>query len=295
VIANLQTPTKAPLILGSDGNLYGTTPNGGAFNAGTVFQLATAGGTPNILHSFDNSTNGTVNGYKPIGPVMFAGNGRIYGTTSIGGQHGQGVVYELTLAGAYTVVHSFQDNSQVTEGTNSTAGLLQGSNNFLYGVTSAGGGSGFGTLFKVDTAGTSFTVLHNFDKASGGTPFSTPTLHTSGKIYGLTHIGGAQNPTYGVLYSLDDGLLPNVSIVGAPFGKAGDLVEILGQGFYNATGVKFGSGLATWYKILSDTYMFAQVPATGTTGTVTVLEPGNNLISQQNFRVVRPLCRFLCL
>ena len=295
VIANLQTTTKAPLVLGPDGNLYGTTPNGGAFNAGTVFQLAAAGGTPNILHSFDNSTNGAFNGYKPIGPVMFAGNGRLYGTTSVGGQHGQGVVYELTSAGAYTVVHSFQDNSQVMEGTNATAGLLQGSNDLLYGVMSAGGSSGFGTLFKVNTTGTIFTVLHNFDKTSGGTPFSTPTLHTNGKIYGLTHTGGAQNPTYGVLYSLDDGLNPNVSIVGAPFGKAGDVVEILGQGFNSATGVKFGSGLATWYKIFSDTYMIAEVPAVGTTGNVTVLEPGGNLISQQNFKVIRPICRFLCL
>jgi uncharacterized repeat protein (TIGR03803 family) len=295
VIANLPSATQAPLVLGSDGNLYGTTPYGGAYNGGTVFQLPTTGGTPNILHSFDSTVGGAANGYTPIGPVMMARDGKIYGTTTAGGKHSAGVVFQLTYAGAYTPLHSFEDDSQVKEGTTPTSGLVQEGDGLLYGVTSAGGSSGFGTLYKVDTAGITFAVLHNFDKASGGNPFSTPTLHTNGKLYGTTHTGGATNSSYGVLFSFDAGSTPNVSIVGAPYGKAGDLVEILGQGFYGATGVKFGSASASWFKILSDTYVIATVPLGATTGVVTVLEPGGNLTSQQLFTVPRPvLCRFPC-
>lgn len=85
---------------------------------------------------------------------------------------------------------------------------MQGSNKFLYGVASAGDANGYGTLYRIDTTGTTFAVLHNFDKQTGAVPFATPTLHTNGKIYGVTQTGGPQNNTYRVVYSFDDGLKP---------------------------------------------------------------------------------------
>lgn len=283
VIANLPSKTEAPLILGTDGNLYGTTQYGGTFNRGTVFQLTRAGKLK-IIYSFDEQTNGGV----PIGPLMQGIDGKFYGTNTGGGTFSQGVVYSVTTGGVYKVLHNFQS---ATDGTNSTAGLVQGSNKFLYGVTSAGGTNNYGTLFKINTTGTTFTVLHNFDKGSGAVPFATPILHTSGKIYGVTQTGGPVNSTYGVAYSFDDGLKPFASLVVIWSGKVGTSVGILGQGFSTATGVKFGTGAGT-FTIVSDTYIIATAAAGATTGNVTVVEPGGNLITPQVFKVIPSASKF---
>jgi uncharacterized repeat protein (TIGR03803 family) len=274
VIATLPGRTVAPLIVGTDGNLYGTTQYGGKFNAGTVFQLTTKGKLK-IIHEF--KTDGT-DGTNPAGPLMQGRDGKFYGTTAWGGAGSSGVVYQVTTAGKYAVLHSFTG----TEGTNSATGLVQGSDGFLYGVTSAGGGLGFGTFFKVNTTGTTFAVLHNFDKAaSGGNPLSTPVLHTSGIIYGLTATG----PKEGTLYSMNVGLKPFASLFVLWSGKVGASVGILGQGFSSATGVKFGSGAGT-FQVISDTYMIASPAQGSTTSNVTVIEPGGNLVTPQVFKVI---------
>jgi uncharacterized repeat protein (TIGR03803 family) len=283
IIANLPSKTVAPLILGTDGKLYGTTQYGGTFNRGTVFQLTTAGKLK-IVYSFDADTHGGI----PIGPLMQASDGKLYGTTSGGGTFGQGTVYSVTAGGALKVLHNFQT---ATEGNNSTSGLVQGSNKFLYGVMAAGGVNSLGTLYKINTTGKTFTVLHNFDKGSGGTPFATPTLHTNGTIYGVTQTGGPQNSTYGVVYSFDDGLKPFASLVVIWSGKVGTSVGILGQGFSTATGVKFGTGAGT-FTVVSDTYMIATAAAGATTGNVTVVEPGGNLVTPQVFKVIPSVSKF---
>ena len=281
VLATLPSETQAPLIVGIDGKLYGTTPYGGDFNRGTVFQMTTKG-IVKIIHSFG------ADGLVPIGPVMQASDGKLYGTTSGGGSFGQGIVYQVTTGGTYKVLHSFQT---ATEGTGSTTGLVQGSDKFLYGVIAGGGVNALGSLYKVNTTGTTFAVLHSFDKLTGGTPFSTPTLHTNGTIYGVTHTGGSQNSPYGALYSFDAGLKPFASLVVIWSGKAGTLVGILGQGFSSATGVKFGSGAGT-FTVVSDTYMIATAAAGATTGPVTVLEPGGNLVTPQTFKVIPTISGF---
>jgi uncharacterized repeat protein (TIGR03803 family) len=280
---NLPSKTVAPLILGTDGNLYGTTQYGGTFNRGTFFQLTTKGKLK-IIYNFDAATHGGI----PIAPVMQAADGKFYGTTSGGGAFGQGGVFSVTTSGALKVLHDFQS---ATEGYSSTAGLVQGSNKFLYGVLSSGGVNNLGSLYKINTTGTTFSILHNFDKTSGGAPYATPTLHTNGKIYGVTQTGGPQNSAYGVLYSFDDGLKPFASLVVIWSGNVGTQVGILGQGFSSATGVKFGTGAGT-FTVVSDTYIIATAAAGATTGPVTVLEPGGNLVTPQTFKVIPTISGF---
>jgi uncharacterized repeat protein (TIGR03803 family) len=282
VIATAPSNTVAPMIQGADGNLYGTTPYGGTYNRGTVYQL-TLKGKLKIVHSFNPTTEGGI----PNGPVMQAADGKLYGTTTGGGTFGQGIIYQMSTGGATKVLHNFQ----TIEASNSTAGLVQGSDKYLYGVAASGGGNGQGSLFKISTSGTGFQVLHNFQTLDGDTPFATPTLHTNGKIYGVTNHGGSPNSVYGVLYSFDAGLKPFASLVVIWSGTVGTQVGILGQGFTSATGVKFGSGPGT-FTVISDTYMIAAPAAGATTGTVTVLEPTGNLVAPQVFKVVPTISGF---
>ncbi|HTK80497.1 MAG TPA: choice-of-anchor tandem repeat GloVer-containing protein [Rhizomicrobium sp.] len=277
VIASLPSKTTAPLVMGVDGNFYGTTQYGGASNQGTVFRLSSKGKLT-IIHSFDGSHEGAT----PIAPVMIGADGKFYGTTSGGGQFSQGIVYRLASSGnGYQVLHNFQ----VSEGTSSTAGLVQGSDNYLYSVQSAGGANGYGTMYRVNTRGTKFRVLHQFTFQDGAYPGATPTLQTNGTIYGFaTKGGGGENGTSGVLFSYTHGLKPFISLQ-LWAGPEGTQVGILGQGFSTATGVEFG-GVVANYTVMSDTYMAATVPVGAQTAKVTVLEPSGDLVTLRKFKVL---------
>jgi uncharacterized repeat protein (TIGR03803 family) len=277
----------APLLLATDGKLYGVTNYGGTYNGGTVFQL-TLGKTPKvkIIYSFGVTPS---TGFNPTGALMQASDGKLYGTTPNGGNASGGVLFQVTTAGGYKVLHNFAAAAPATDGYGPVAGLVQGSDGFLYGVNPNGGSAGFGTLFKINTSGSIFQVLHNFDGISGANPTSTPILHTNGKIYGMTMSGGAFHQ--GVFYSFDNGLKPFASLFVISSGKVGSSVDILGQGFSNATGVKFGTGPGT-FAAANDTYMTALVATGSTTGHVTVLEPGGNLVSPQTFKVIPTISGF---
>ena len=214
-------PSVAPLIVGSDGNFYGVTLKGGTFNEGTVFQL-TKKGALKIIYSFGGTGS---DGLNPTGGLLQAADGKLYGTAYWGGASGQGTIFSLTTAGvSYKIIRSFAG----TDGAHPSAGVIQARDNFLYGVTSAGGGNGDGAFFKINATGTTYNVLHNFDgKASGGSPFATPTLHTNGTFYGWETVGPAEV----VLYSMNVGLKPFASLVVVTSGKVGQKVGIIGQGF----------------------------------------------------------------
>jgi uncharacterized repeat protein (TIGR03803 family) len=199
------------------------------------------------------------------------------------------VVYRITTAGAYKVLTNFSTTSNAN-GATPFSGLVQGSDKFLYGVTSAGGSNGLGVLFKVSTTGTGFTVLHNFDTATGDTPLSTPLLHTNGTIYGMTSHGGT-HPSYGVFYGMNVSLKPFVAPVVLHSAKANATVELLGQGFNTATGVLFGTGAGT-LTISSDTFATAKITTGATTGLITVNEPGGNLTTLQTFKITPTIKSF---
>ena len=283
-IATAPGYSYAPLLLGVDGKLYGVTNYGGTYNGGTIFQV-TLGKKPTlkIIHSFDGA-----GGSNPNGGLLQGSDGKLYGTTPNAGTSSGGVVFQCTTAGAYKVLHNFA-TTPGTEGYGPVAGLVQGSDAFLYGVNPNGGALGYGTLFKINTKGTTFAVLHDFDKATGSMPNTTPILHTSGKIYGMTSSGGLYNQ--GVFYSFDNDLRPFASIFVNWSGAVGASVGILGQGFSNATGVKFGIGAGT-FVAASDTFMTATVAAGATTANTTVLEPGGNLVTPQTFKVLPTVSGF---
>ncbi|MBV8235777.1 MAG: hypothetical protein JO075_08755, partial [Acidimicrobiia bacterium] len=88
---------EAGLIMDAQGNLYGTTSNGGATNSGTVFELAAGSGTITTLASFNGA-----NGAYPEAGLTLDAQGNLYGTTYGGGANGHGTVFELA-AGSGTI------------------------------------------------------------------------------------------------------------------------------------------------------------------------------------------------
>ena len=166
------------------GNLYGTTYRGGSSSAGVVFKLDPAG-NETVLHSF----TGGADGGQPAAGVIRDSAGNLYGTTERGGGSNSGVVFKLDTAGHETVLHSFRGGS---DGAQPAAGVIQDSAGNLYGTTQGGGGTGFGTVFKVDTAGHE-TVLHSFTGApsDGAYPSAGLLLGPAGNLYGTTTAGGS--------------------------------------------------------------------------------------------------------
>ncbi len=276
VVATLLSQSYTPLLLGTDGNLYGTTLYGGTYNEGTVFRFSPAAKTITTLYSFKNE-------WSPNGPLLQATDGAIYGTAAVGGTGSSGAIYRITTAGAYKVIYNFTA-AGTTDGRTPQNGVVQGSDGFLYGVASTGGANGLGTLFKVSTAGTGFTLLHSFDPPTGDTPSSALLLHTNGTIYGQTQHGGT-HPAYGTMFSLTNNLKPYVKPVVLVSAKVGASVGLLGQGFTTATGVTFGNTAAT-YTVTSDTFITAKPAAGSTTSQITVKEPSGNLLSSLKFKIV---------
>ena len=274
----------APLFLASDGNFYGTTIIGGGY--GNVFRM-NAKGAISVIYNFDYT-----HGSEPYGPVVQGSDGFLYGTTAAGGTaaHAGGVVFKLSTKGAITVLHNF-DSADTTDGFQPVSGVVFDTNGNLYGTTVSGASGGptqYGVIFEITKGGT-YSVLHAFDSTHGQQPESAPMQHTSGVIYGETYQGGAG--FNGVFYSLNGSLSTFVSLVGYPVGTAGQTVEILGQGFTGTTSVKFGSGSAT-FTVVSDTYLTATVPSSGTSGTVTVATPGGTLKSKQSFKLMPVISNF---
>lgn len=281
-MATLAAQSYSPLLLASDGNLYGTTLYGGTYNAGTVFQFSPATKVLKTIFSFHTEAS-------PWGPLMQGVDGALYGTTSAGGTGSGGVVYKITTRGVYQVLTNFTTGS-TTNGATPYSGVVQGSDKFLYGVTSSGGANKIGALFKISTTGTGFTILHSFDTTTGDTPYSTPLLHTNGTIYGLTSHGGSHVPD-GVAYSMNVSLKSFVAPVVLHSAKSNATVELLGQGFNTATGVLFGTGSGA-LTILSDTYATAKITTGATTGVITVEEPGGNLKTLQTFKITPAIKSF---
>ena len=177
----------AGLVLASDGNFYGSTSLGGANNLGTIFKMTPTGVLTTLVHL--SSTTGTT----PKAPLLQAADGNLYGTTSAGGSSSSGTIFKMTPSGVLTVLVNLTGTSSTAYGSSCQAGLIQASDSNLYGVTSTGGSSSSGTIFKVTTGGT-FTSLASFTGSTGtvlgSAPLAALVQASDGALYGTTSVGG---------------------------------------------------------------------------------------------------------
>ena len=173
-------PPRAPLVVASDGFLYGTSSGGGIDDQGFVFRIDTAGNLV-TLHRFSGPE-----GQWPSAGLLQDSDGDFYGTTVGGGANDNGTVFRMDAAGHVVVLHDF-DYAQ--EGASSESALIQGSDGAFYGTTSTGGPGLYGAVFRMDGSGF-LTVLHAFSGMDGSTPRAALLQASDGRFYGTTAWGG---------------------------------------------------------------------------------------------------------
>jgi prepilin-type N-terminal cleavage/methylation domain-containing protein/prepilin-type processing-associated H-X9-DG protein len=172
--------------------LYGFTSAGGSTNDGTAFNIGTAGTGYGLIHQFVNGTPPT-GPAAPYGTPVVAGS-TIYGTTFVGGSADYGAVFKVNADGTgFTVLHSFAGGT--ADGRYPNYGPLALSGSTLYGMTEQGGASDAGIVFKVNTDGTGFTVLHSFAGSAGGDGAipQGQVIVAGSTLYGVTGNGGGAN------------------------------------------------------------------------------------------------------
>ena len=254
--ANGAEPYLMSLVQGTDGNLYGTTQNGGAASDGTVFKV-TPTGTLSTLHNFC-SKPGCTDGLLPSASLALATNGKFYGTT-YGDANNEGTVFSITSGGKLTTLHAFDG----TDGAHPSGTLVQGTDGKFYGTTAYGGTGDFGTVFAI-TAGGKLTTLHSFDNTDGAYPYGGLVQATNGVFYGTTEQGGDNSNgtvfsitaagAFSSLHSFDytDGAFPYDGLVQATNGNFYGTTE---SGGTNSAGTVFSitsaGALTTLYNFCS--------------------------------------------
>jgi len=192
------------LILAPNGTYYGTTYFGGSHSAGEVFKMNAAGAVTALYGFCPDPSANCPDGANPVGGVVLATNGKLYGTTSFGGASDNGTVFSLTTGGTLTTLHSFCVQTGCADGSQPEGTLVQASNGKIYGSTNVGGAMQSGTIFSI-TPGGAFSTVHTFCSATncadGGTPVAGLTEGTDGNLYGTTLFGGSGQS--GVVYKLD--------------------------------------------------------------------------------------------
>lgn len=176
---------RGGLMQAADGSFYGTTYGGGRDDVGTIFRMDTAGRVK-TLHSFRLNDGA---GRNPSATLVQAGDGLLYGMTTLGGPFETGGIFSLSTDGLVRAIYSF--GSRPDDASNPWGGLVRGPDERLYGVSYSGGKFNAGTIFAMSTSG-EYTLLHEFDGKYSDTPFSTLMVASNGKLYGSTLGGGSK-------------------------------------------------------------------------------------------------------
>jgi len=267
---------------GRDGNFYSTTSNGGTALSGDILKITPTGSLTGI-HNFD----GTVE-CLPLSGLTLGTDGNFYGTTEGCGTTMLGTVFKITPGGSFTVLHNF---TNMGDGGIPNAPPIQGTDGNFYGTTHGsltGGGSGtvynsrlpaHSRRFSSSTALTvNFPQLLWFKEKMG-----------TGILYGDTFVGGTHGQ--GTFFSLNVGPA-SIRLALEHLRQSQQTIEIIGNGLTGTTSVKFGTGSAITFHVVSDTYMTAVIPVTGTTGSVTVTTPSGIRVSSKKFRVIPVISGF---
>ena len=183
------------LTEGDNGKLYGMTKEGGAGNMGVLFEYDPESGILSKEVDFDGKEKGS----SPVGTLLADTSGLFYGTAPWGGKEGEGVFFSFDPSNGMIIKHF--DFNDALYGKYPESGFIQSAGGDLFGMTSKGGDSGNGVIFKLDPFSGVYTKIFDFDGLNGSFPYGKLFQASDGKIYGLTKKGGINDN--GVLFVID--------------------------------------------------------------------------------------------
>jgi len=269
---------------GNTGVLFGTTPGGGAYNCGIIFEYDTNTNMLTKRADFD----GTALGSEPVGSLVYhTTNGKMYGLTRSGGANDAGVLYEYDPT-TYTITNKVNFDS-VYGTTGSTGSHPMGSlaiepfgSYRLCGTTFEGGLMQYGTFFRYNPSGSVFTKIFDFSGTTNGACPMAGLIFYNGIMCGTTYMGGASDK--GTFYTVDvngtDTYTKIADFKGTSLGKLpyGELtIDSYGDYLYGTTllGGTIDKGVLFKYDLTSVTKVADFVSVTNTPQGVVFGSDGN--------------------
>ena len=184
------------LIQHSNGKIYGLTQSGGIHYDGQLFEYDLQSNIFSVKVDFESVGKGEI----PLGILTEASDGKLYGVTYEGGNHGFGVLYVYDPAtNIFAVLKNFDG---LNIGANPHDCPIQASNGKLYGMTRTGGTFDMGVIYEYEIASNNITKLHDFDGIATGTGPETKFCQASnGLLYAMTFQGGVNDK--GIIFEYD--------------------------------------------------------------------------------------------
>jgi len=240
---------NGPLAQGLDGNLYGTTSNGGSQNLGTVFKVTPTRHLTTLYH-FCSQVE-CADGGVPQSGLVLGTDGNLYGSTTFGGVHNAGTLFRITPQGLLTTLYNFCAQPGCGGGYGTNQALIQGTDGNFYGAAPSGGRNRGGTIFKISPAG-KFTLLYSFcskpDCADGSAP-NALVQATDGNFYGTNQFG----PGGTVFRLTPSGTLTTLHRfcvqTNCGYFPAAGLTQASDGALYGTTAFSVGSSFGTAFKI----------------------------------------------
>jgi uncharacterized repeat protein (TIGR03803 family) len=283
------------VIQGTDGNFYGTSTDWE-----NIFELSPQG-VLTVLHFF---VFGSGDGSLPITGLVQATDGNLYGNTQLGGTMGQGVLFQVTSSGGYSILYNFD----TTNGAQPLSNLMQHTNGTLYGLAE-GGNNNKGVFYSLNMGlgpfvafvansgkvGKTIEILGQGFTGTTGVSFNgTPAKFAVPSDTYLTAIVPPGATTGPVTVATPSGTLtsnksfrvtPAIVSFDPPSGAAGTAVTVTGTSFTQTEWISFGKVSTTDFTVNSDAQVTVTVPAGAGSGNIGLTTPGGWAVSQGAFTV----------
>jgi len=242
----------SPVAIDKQGNVFGTTPTGGANGMGVIYQLkedATGTWRFRVIHTFTGGNDGAGGSASRF---LIDASGNLFGVCTTRGANGFGIVYEMSPNQGkwqFKTLYAFKDSP---DGGLPYGGLISDKAGNLYGTTYYAGVNDLGTVYKLTHSNGRWTerVLYSFKGGTdGASPISSLVADSAGNFYGTTSDGGAASCVCGVIFKVSRSATGKWTetvayrFLGTPnpgFAYNGMISDSAG-GFYGAT-VHGGSG-----------------------------------------------------
>ena len=197
---------RGPLILDPNGKtVYGMTPVGGSSAAGVVFSFNLSKSKYKVLHNFNCPGSGfpmcvnSSNGATPDHGTLVQNGTTLFGLTTFGGKYGNGTLFSIHTDGTHFKIVQQFGKPGTNDGINPYGSLLLNGTT-LYGTTRLGGSKGTGTVFQINTDGTGYDRIWEFQASPDGAKPIDNVILVDNTLFGMTEAGGTCHN--GTIFSL---------------------------------------------------------------------------------------------